>query len=168
MKQAIAGVSPPGLGEVTVMTVWPSVGGTPLGRALGRLFSIKAGFWHIFTVGKLLALLAMPLGAPLVFMKFAPWDCRRFRLTNRRVIIEKGFNAEAERSLPLEQFDAIDVNILPGQDWYPCGELIFRHGKVETLRLSGVPRPETFRRTCLKAQLSHVGVQRALEAEAGV
>ena len=78
-------------------------------------------------------------------MKFAPWDCRRFRLTNRRVIIEKGFNAEAERSLPLEQFDAIDVNVLPGQEWYPCGELIFRNGRVETLRLSGVPRPETFR-----------------------
>ena len=166
MKQAIAGVAPPELSEVTIMTVWPSVGGTPLGRALGRLFMIRAGFWHIFTVGNLLALAAIPLAIPLYFVKFAPWDCRRFRLTNRRVIIEKGLQAAAERSLPLDQFDAVDVNILPGQAWYPCGELVFRNGKVETLRLSGVSRPETFRRTCLKAQLSHVGVQRALEAEA--
>jgi len=121
MKQAIAGVAPPELSEVTIMTVWPSVGGTPLGRALGRLFMIRAGFWHIFTVGNLLALAAIPLAIPLYFVKFAPWDCRRFRLTNRRVIIEKGLQAAAERSLPLDQFDAVDVNILPGQAWYPCG-----------------------------------------------
>ncbi len=165
MKQAIAGVAPPETGEVTIMTVWPSVGGTPLGRALGQLFSIELGFWHIFTVGKLLALAAIPLAIPLYFVKFAPWDCRRFRLTNRRIIIEKGLQAEAERSLPLDQFDAVDVNVLPGQAWYPCGELIFRKGKVETLRLSGVSRPETFRRTCLKAQISHVGVQRTLEEQ---
>ena len=50
MKQAIAGVAPPGLEEVTVMTVWPSVASTAIGRLHGRLFAIKAG-WGMFTTG---------------------------------------------------------------------------------------------------------------------
>ena len=48
------------LGEVTIMTVWPSVGGTPLGRTLGRLFLIQAGFWHIFTSGNYWPCAAIP------------------------------------------------------------------------------------------------------------
>ena len=36
MKQAIAGVAPPELGEVTIMTVWPSIGAYRLGRLVGH------------------------------------------------------------------------------------------------------------------------------------
>jgi hypothetical protein len=32
---------------------------------------------------------------------------------------------------------------------------------METLRLLGVSRPETFRQTCLKAHAAYVGVQQA-------
>ena len=67
-----------------------------------------------------------------------------------------------EASVSLDKFDAIEVVVQPGQDWYPAGDLIFRLGATETFRLAGVSRPESFRQTCLKAQLSHVGVQKAL------
>jgi len=56
-----------------------------------------------------------------------------------------------ERWVELSRFDAIDVIVRPGQAWYPAGDLIFRKGQVETFRLEGVSRPETFRQTCLKA-----------------
>jgi hypothetical protein len=166
MKQAIAGVAPPELGEVTIMIVWPSIGGTELGRLLGRAMSIKAGFGSIFTVGNLIALLVAPLAAPFYFTKYAPWDCRRYRLTNRRLIIEWGLHGAEERSVPLDEFDTVEVEVLPGQAWYPCGDLVFRRGKIHTMRLLGVLRPETFRRTCLKAQISFVTVQRALDQQA--
>jgi hypothetical protein len=164
MKQAIAGVAPPQLGEVTIMTVWPSLGRDELGQLLGRLYSIRLGFGNVLTIGNLIALAAIPLALPLYFLKYAPWDCRRYRLTNRRVAVEKGLQAQVERYLPLDGYDAIDVVVRPGQDWYPCGDLVFRRGPIEALRLTGVLRPETFRQTCLKAQVAFVSVQRALDA----
>jgi hypothetical protein len=87
-------------------------------------------------------------------------------LTNRRVLVQrKKFSWKApwvdEMSVSLDNFDQIEVVVQKGQDWYPAGDLVFRNGDVETLRLLGIVRPETFRRTCLKAHASYVGVQKA-------
>ena len=98
---------------------------------------------------------------PLVFFGVVNGSCRRYRLTNRRVIIEHPFGGGEMQSVSLDRFDTIDIEVLPGQQWYKAGDLIFRKGPTETLRLSGVPRPETFRQTCLKAQRSHAGLEDA-------
>jgi hypothetical protein len=87
-----------------------------------------------------------------------PWAIRRYRLTNRRVVIERGINPKVERYVDLDRFDAIDLVVAPGQEWYAAGDLVFRRGPIETLRLSGVSRPESFRQTCLKTRQSYVSV----------
>lgn len=162
MKQAIPGVRPPQLEEAEIMTVWPTIAATAPGRLIGRLCGLKAGFGSFFTLGKLMALLCIPPAMGLFFAGLMPGVCRRYRLTNRRVIVAKGLSAVEERWVSLDDFDSIDVQVLPGQEWYPAGELIFRKGSVETFRLSGVSRPETFKQTCLKAQMSHAGVKKAV------
>lgn len=161
MKQAIAGVAPPELSEVSVMTVWPSVASTGMGRFLGRLMAIEAGFW-IFSVGRMMALLAMPLGPLLYFSLRAPFNVRRYRLTNRRVGLMQGIIPRFTRYVDLDRFDKIEIHVLPGQEWYHAGDLVFFRGDIETFRLQGVSRPEAFRQTCLKAQMSYVGVRKAL------
>lgn len=169
MKQPIAGVAPPELGEVTVMTVWPSIAVLGLGRFLGRLYSIKAGFGYIFTVGNLIVLLSIPLALLLYFVRLAPGINRRYRLTNQRVIIEKGFRAIEERSVGLDQFDEITIEVLPGEEWFRAGEMVFHKGTLETFRISAVPRPESFRQVCLKAQRAYASVRRVQETQlAGV
>jgi hypothetical protein len=186
MTQAIAGVSPPEQSEVTIMTVWPTLGARWEGRMFGRWYLMKPGVTICgvpVTVGRLIALASIPLILPLYFFMLLPCfiflpklgpipriyvsnpSCRRYRLTNRRVIVEHGTSGTVFSEVALNGFDAIDVQVLPGQEWYPCGDLIFRKGKVETFRLSGVSRPETFRQTCLKAQRSYAGVRRALDRE---
>jgi hypothetical protein len=165
MTQAIAGVAPPDAGEVTVMTVFPSIGAWSIGRFLGRLYLDRTGFDPFFHVGKLIALLTAPLAAKLFLAKFLPYICTRYRLTNRRVTIEKGLRPSPIRSVELDDFDRIEVEVGPGQAWYPCGDLIFFRGKVETFRLAGVQRPETFRRTCLKARDGFVHVQQAVSRQ---
>lgn len=188
MKQAIAGVVPPETGEVTIMEVWPSVAALEGGRFWGRLYGNRSGITVpgtpiLLTVGKIIALLSIPLVLPIYFLMLLPcfiylpklgplprvyvsnpW-ARRYRLTNRRVIVERA-SGEIEASVGLENFDQIDVVVLPGQEWYPAGDLVFRQGTVETFRLSGVPRPETFRQTCLKAQRAHSSVKKAVAREA--
>lgn len=174
MKQPVAGVAPSQLQEVTVMTVWPSLSATGFGRFWGRLFAIEAGF-PLFgipiTLGRIFALASIPFMIALYFLmrlpRFPgvligitnPW-CWTYRLTNRRVVMENPFGGEL-KSVSLDRFDAIETVVEPGQAWFKAGDLVFRQGAVETFRIWGVPRPETFKQTCWKAHRSYVGVQQA-------
>lgn len=176
MKQAIAGVSPSTIDEVTTMVVWPTITGlnTPpfgrLGITLGRLYSIKIGFGPIFNVGNLIALLSIPIALQMFVFSLLPGLCRRYRLTNRRVVIEKkklswAGQWQEEAAVSLDKFDQIEIDqeTLKGQDWYPAGDLVFHNGNMETFRLLGVSRPEPFRQTCLKSHSSYVGVRNAMQ-----
>jgi len=157
MAHPISGVVPPSVAEATVMTVWPSVGSTALGKALGRLYRIKGGLGPI-SVGRLTLLATIPLGMMLYLSMRLPWAIRRYRLTNRRVTIERGISPKVEQYVDLDRFDAIDLVVQPGQEWFDCGDLVFRRGPIETLRLPGVSRPEPFRRICLEVRQSYVSV----------
>ena len=181
-KQAIAGVAPAAVSERTVMVVWPSIAAFPSGRFLGRLYSIPAGF-SVFTVGNIVALLSIPHALALYFYRLLPsffglpWYGTSYILTNRRIIEVRNefqfldrlpfvsflYGVEV-KSVELDRFDAIGIDQLPGQAWYSAGDLVFSLNGVETFRLSGVSRPETFRQTCMKSHLSFVGVKRALDA----
>jgi hypothetical protein len=181
MQQPIAGVAPTQFQEVTVMTVWPSLSATTFGRFWGRLFAIEVGF-RVFgiplTIGRLMALVSIPFMIALYFLMRLPRFpgviigirnpfCWVYRLTNRRVVMENPFGAEI-KSVSLDRFDAIDIVVEQGQAWFKAGDLVFRMGPVETFRIWGVPRPETFRHTCLKANMSFVGVQKAKAAGVAV
>ena len=149
------------------MTVWPSVASTSLGRSLGRLYRIRGGFGP-FSIGRLALLGTIPLGLMLYLSMRLPWAIRRYRLTNRRVMIERGINPKVEQYVDLDRFDAIDLVVSPGQEWYAAGDLVFRRGAIETLRLSGVSRPESFRQTCLKTRQAYVGAASAQGVAVGV
>lgn len=163
MSGPVSGVVPPSVAEVTIMTVWPSVASTGLGRTLGLLYRIKEGLGPV-SIGRIALLATMPVGLMLYLSLRAPWAIRRYRLTNRRVIIEQGINPVVRQFVGLEGFDAIDVEVSPGQEWYAAGDLVFRRGSVQTLRLAGVSRPESFRRVCLEARQAYVSVA-ALQPE---
>ncbi len=156
MKQSIAGVAPAETREVTIMTVFPTLGATAAGRLIGRLCRVgnARGF---FSLGKLFAVALIPVAIGLFVVSLLPGIITRYRLTNRRVVVQKGVSAKDERWVDFDRFDAIDVDVLPGQEWFPCGDLIFRRGPIETFRLAGVSRPETFRRTCLAARRGYLG-----------
>jgi hypothetical protein len=160
MKQVIAGVAPPELSEVTIMTVWPSIAITGLGRFLGTAFQSRLGVGNILTLGNFLKLATIPVTLGIFFaMLLVPGMNRRYRLTNRRLLIEAGLSPKVTSAVLLDDFDAIDLEVLPGQEWYPCGEMIFRKGKVETFRLSAVPHAESFKQVCLKAQRGYASVK---------
>jgi hypothetical protein len=156
-SHTISGVVPPSVAEATVMSVWPSVAATGLGRSLGRLYRIKSGFGPVL-VGRLALLATIPLGLMLYLSMRLPWAIRRYRLTNRRVVIERGINPKVEQFVDLDRFDAIDVVVQPGHESYSAGDLVFRRGPIETLRLPGVSRPESFRRVCLEARQAYTSV----------
>ena len=189
MSSPIPGVSPASVKEVTVMTVWPSIAATSFGRALGRVYQSGPGIRILgipITLGRIVALLSIPVVLPIFFHMLVPrlplvffgWRnsaCRRYRLTNRRVIVEQGLGGEEQRSVGLDRFDTVEIADPDrrtwkegGQDWFTAGELVFKLKGVETFRLQGVPHPESFRQTCVKTQMSFAGVQHARERGAAV
>lgn len=168
MSQAIAGIAPTDGVETTMMTVWPSVSamrllGFPVGTIVGQLLNIRAGF-YIFTVGNLCALLCIPIALVLYFKRVGPFVAMRYRVTNKRIIVERGLTAQEEKAIDFDRFDNIEVEVDPGCEWFKSGDLVFRQGDVERFRLEGVSRPEAFRQVCLKSHLAYVGIRQALGA----
>ena len=166
MSTAIAGVAPVSGTETTVMTVWPSVSaqrllGFPVGKLIGRLVNIQIG-WYVFTVGNLMAAALAPIGALLYLKRVGPLVGTRYRVTNKRIIVERGLTNQEEKAIELDRFDAIDIEIDPGDEWYKTGDLVFRQGDVERFRLEGVSRPEAFKSVCWKSHRAYVGVQQAV------
>lgn len=168
MKLPFPGFVPPELDEADAVTIWPTIGAHPLGRLVGRLCAIKIGLGGFFTLGKIWALATIPLSLAVFFWQLMPYICRRYTLTNRRIIIRRGLQPLDAKWIDLDGFDAIKIKVLPGQEWLHAGELIFKRGEIEVLRLSGVSRPEVFRQVCLTAQKTILSVREVVEQQAGI
>lgn len=152
--------------ETPVMTVWPTIAATGSGRLVGRWSAIETGLGKFFTLGKLLALLTIPISLTVFFWQLMPYVCRRYRLSDRRLVVLKGLGAVEGPSIGLDEFDAVDVEVLPGQAWYHAGDLVFRRDGTEVFRLAGVSRPETFRQVCLKVRSALLAVRKVLQEQA--
>ncbi len=166
MTQANSDTVPSEQPEITAMIVWPTIGATALGRWVGRMCGVRIGFGGFFTLGKLFALATIPISLGVFAWQLMPLVCRRFVLTDRRIVVQKGLAAVDERSIGLDEFDAIDPQVLPGQQWLHAGELVFKREGTEVFRLSGVSRPEVFRRVCLEVRQSLISVREVVQQQA--
>jgi hypothetical protein len=157
----IAGVMPAQTREVTIMSVWPSIAMFGPGRFLGRWYAKTWPDIYIFRLGNLIALVSIPFALVLYAMRVFI----RYRLTNRRIVVERGPSWREAKSVEFDRFSTIDLVVRPGQAWYDAGDLVFRQGNVETFRLEGVSRPAAFRETCLKAHLAYKSIKEARQRQ---
>ncbi len=155
------GARPPVERETAIMAVWPSIARYASGRWLGRMYTLGRPGWQVVRLGHLIALLSIPWAILLYLRRIAPYSGIRYQLTNRRMLVRRGLGAVEERALALADFDAIDVDVRPGQAWFSAGDLVFRQQEREVFRLQAVSYPESFRRVCLKAREARVTVDRA-------
>ena len=91
--------------ETTVMTIWPTIGAMAPGRWVGQLSGSRLG-WGFFTLGKLLALATIPVSLTVFCWQLLPGVCRRYVLTNRRLLVKRGLKPVEERAVGLDGFDA--------------------------------------------------------------
>ncbi len=156
-------------GETRCKVVWPTIGATQWGCFVGRLCEVRLGVGSFFTLGKLFALATIPISLGVFAWQLMPGVIRRYCLTNRRIIVQKGLGREEERSVGLDDFDEIEIRVLPGQEWLRTGEMQFLHHGQVVFHLAGVPRPTIFREICLrqKSTLSAVAAVRSQQAALG-
>ncbi len=133
-----------GLEERWVFTIWPSLGMFRLGRWIGRLVGVQIGWRPFFTVGNVLALLLMPLALILYLAKYYPSVYRRYRITNRRITVERGYCRLVEETIDFHDFDRVEVEYQPGYRSLRCGDLVFYRDQKEVFRLPAVPQPEAY------------------------
>jgi hypothetical protein len=103
-----------------------------------------------------LAPLAWLIMSAAYFGKVLPFAMTRYTLTNRRVMIRKGWSGTPAKELALAQID--DVRLVPGSvdDFFRAADLeILSQGQV-ALTLPGVPDPESFRHAILHAATAWV------------
>ena len=136
------------------------------GRFLGRLYGIQQPGVYFFTPGNAFALVSIPFALLLYGYRLFPRVGSRYCLTNRRVVVQRGLKAVEERAIELDQFDSIQIDVLPGQEWYHAGDLVFTQDGAEVFRLQGVSRPAVLRQSCLKSRMAFVGVKQATERQA--
>ena len=137
------------MSETTLTTRWPTIAATSAGRLVGRWSALPGGF-GVFTLGTLMAAVTIPISLTVFCWQLMPVVCRRYRLSDRRIVVQKGLSAVEERSIGLDEFDTVEIRVLPGQEWLRTGELLFLRDGQEVFRLSGVPRPQVFCEICLK------------------
>lgn len=165
VHSSVLPIQVPDFPERTVAVLWPTIGSLRLGRFVGRLCAVRLGR-GFFTLGKLFALATIPLSLAAFAWLFAPYVARRYRLTNRRIVVQRGLRPVDERAIDFEEFDAIEVQRLSGQEWLRSGDLVFVRDGREVFRLSGVARPEVCRELCLKARTASLSVRQVLQSQA--
>lgn len=141
-RQAISGLTPPQQREAIIREVRPSASAHPA----------VSGLAQKLTGTLILAPLAWLLLAPLFLMKFLPFVCRRYTLTNRRLMIRRGLaKPHPIHEVALADIDEVRIDPASHNAFFQSATLeILSHGKV-VLILPGVAQPEAFRQSVLNA-----------------
>jgi len=145
VRQAITGLTPPQTREAVIREVRPSV----------HAHAAVSGLAQTLMQSYVLAPLGWLLLAPLFHLKFAPFLCTRYTLTNRRLMIRRGLaHPRPVHEIALDAIDDVRLDPASYNNFYRSGTLeILSKGQV-ALRLPGVPEPEIFRHAVLNAYRS--------------
>jgi hypothetical protein len=141
-RQAIAGLTPPHQAEAMVREIWPSVVEAQSGLAvLGQKMMSSM----------VLAPLAWLLLAPLYFKKILPFLSKRYTLTNRRLMIQRGLKPRPVLEIALADIDDVRIATDSHNAFYKCSTVeILTNGKV-AMTLTGVPEADSFRNAIINA-----------------
>ncbi len=135
-RQAVAGLMPPQLGEAMIREVWPTI--MDAQSAIASL-----GSRLIKTI--VLAPLGWLLNGLLFGKKFMPVLCKRYTLTNRRLMVRRGWKPAPIHEIALKDIDDVRLVADSYEAFYRSGDLEVLSGGKVVLKLTGVPEPESFR-----------------------
>lgn len=150
--QAIAGVSP--TAEAKIMTVYPSISATAIGRLLGQLYDcIPIRVFGPKLSAVIFALPTAPIAALLYLLTKATGQ--RYVLTNRSVQVWASLGNHRISTVDFSQIETVELEQLPGQAFYRASDIKLKAANGQTvLRLPAVGDAGAFRNA----------IQRAIEA----
>ncbi len=144
--QVVTGLVPPQLGEAVIREEWPTIIGSsvPGVGAVGRLAALLSDTIILRPIAWLLML-------PLLVKRVAPVLGKKYRLTNRRLMIVPFGLKKPRREIALADIETVKVDPHSYSAYYRCANLdVYSNGQV-AMRLRGVRDPESFRLAILNA-----------------
>jgi hypothetical protein len=142
-KQAVTGVMPPQVAEATIREVCPSVNGTRL-PALASLAQVLSDTIVLRPLAWLLLL-------PLFVGNLLPLVAKRYRLTNRRLMIHRLGLRTPFREIALADIETVRFDPTSWSHYYRSGTLEIVSKGQPAFHLYGVKEPESFRLSILNA-----------------
>ncbi len=142
LKQAIAGLTPPELGEARIREVWPTVARMPMVAKLGKLL----------TGTIVLAPLAWLLMAGAYFGKILPIVGVRYCLTNRRIMIKRGWAGKSQQEATLAEIESVELVPASIDNFFRSADLNIVRSGSPPLLLPAVPDAAAFRQAILDAR----------------
>jgi hypothetical protein len=166
--QAISGVSAGT--EAEIMTAYPSLAATGMGRAVGRLCGgvlITHGIsWPRLLITLPLWLVVVPIAGTigLILYFVTKMTGQRFVLTNRALQVRQMIGVRLNGQAPLADIKSVEIDEQAGQAFYKAADLLIKGGDGKTiLRLEGVQRPAVLRQTILEARDAQQQVAESLK-----
>lgn len=158
--QAIAGVSP--TLESRIMTEFPSVASTGVGRLIGQIMGcIPIRIFGVKLSSLLFGLPLAPLGM-LLFLWNRPFGAR-YILTNRSVQVWASLGTRRIALVDLNEIADVELDELPGQKFFRAADICLKAANGKTiLRLSGVCDAGAFRNAIQRTMQSRRMVQSSL------
>ncbi len=141
-RQAVTGVIPPLLREGMIREVFPTVIGLNSGAAI---LAKKLMQTYI------LAPLGFLVLGPLFALRLAPFLCKRYTLTNRRLMIQRGLKPQPIQEVLLADIDEVRFDADAVDPFYVSGTLVIVSKGQVVMTLPGVPEPEGFRHAIVNA-----------------
>jgi hypothetical protein len=140
-QQAVTGVVPPQVAEAKIREAWPSVARSPavanLGRALTRTIVLAPVAWLVMSV--------------LYFGKVLPILARRYTLTNRRLMIRKGWSGKVAQEVALGDIDDVRLHADANSTFFRAATLEIVSKDKVVMTLPGTPEADSFRVAILNA-----------------
>jgi hypothetical protein len=142
LRHAVTGLVPPEIGEARIRETLPTV---------VAVMPAQAQLAQVCMRSIVLAPLGWLLLAPLFALRLAPFLCRRYTLTNRRLMIQRGLKPSPVEEIALKDIDEVRFQEGSYNEFYRCGTLeVISKGQTR-MTLVGVREPESFRQAIINA-----------------
>jgi hypothetical protein len=134
---------PATLPEGRIREAWPSI--TAVNPMFGGLGMKLVQTYFLAPIGWLLLL-------PAFLQKFAPWICARYTLTNKRLMIQRGWMPSPTQEVKLEDITGVRLDEKSIDPFLVIGtlEILGKNGEV-VMTMTGVPEPNGFKEAVLNA-----------------
>ena len=127
------------------------------GRRIREIWPTVKRFPAVGNLGKLLnnTIVLAPLGwlvmAPVYFSKVLPFVAVRYRLTDKRIMILRGWKGWISQQVPLAEIDDVQLDPASIDQFFRSADLKIMHGG-NIMTLVAVPDAESFRHMILDAR----------------
>ena len=132
----------PAIQETRIREVWPSVARAPVIAGLGKML----------TKTIILAPLAWLVMGGTYFLKVLPIFAIRYKLTDKRIAIVRGWSAQVGQAVPLADIDDVQLDPATVDHFFRSADLKIISGGNVAMTLTAVPDAEAFRHAILDAR----------------